>query len=265
MEMEKLYIDNEAIVNRSLFEGVKDIVTCVICTGIIREPKQCSTCENVFCGNCVEEWISKSPSCPFKCKNFVYKDCSRTTKNLLDKLIFKCPNKCSSSQEMNYEIYVKHVSSCENKKCLCPTCGTSVLQSNLKENREVKELQTRNYHLEAKLQAAMGEINSLKEEIRILHSKPTRSNERLHSGEHSKNRMKDEKELGLIDKCEHFRGNYKPIFICCNKAYPCYICHNEKQSHSYEFSNKVVCLICSNIYSGSSCNECKAVQVYRKK
>jgi uncharacterized CHY-type Zn-finger protein len=75
----------------------------------------------------------------------------------------------------------------------------------------------------------------------------------------------NDKQLGLIDKCDHFKGNYKPIFACCDKAYPCYLCHNEKQTHSYEFSNKVVCLICNDIYTGNQCSQCNAVQIYKKK
>lgn len=72
-------------------------------------------------------------------------------------------------------------------------------------------------------------------------------------------------EIGIIDKCEHFKGNYMPIFSCCEKSFPCFMCHDEVKDHQYKISNKVVCLICKNIYSGPKCNVCNSYQVYRKK
>lgn len=72
-------------------------------------------------------------------------------------------------------------------------------------------------------------------------------------------------EVGIVDKCEHFKGNYIPIFSCCEKSFPCYICHNLVKDHEYKISNKVVCLICKNIYSGPKCNVCNTYQIYRKK
>ena len=75
----------------------------------------------------------------------------------------------------------------------------------------------------------------------------------------------DSNELGIVDKCEHFKGNYIPIFSCCEKSYPCFICHNKYQNHEFIISNKVVCLICKNIYSGPKCDVCNTYQIYRKK
>ena len=72
-------------------------------------------------------------------------------------------------------------------------------------------------------------------------------------------------ETKLIDKCKHFYGNYKPIFACCGNAYACYLCHNENENHKYEFSNKVICLICNTIYTQNSCPKCNVPQVFKRK
>jgi uncharacterized CHY-type Zn-finger protein len=69
----------------------------------------------------------------------------------------------------------------------------------------------------------------------------------------------------LFDKCPHFYGNYMPKFACCNKFYGCYLCHNENEDHLYQFSNKVACLFCKNVYAGKTCTKCKANQIFKRK
>lgn len=76
---------------------------------------------------------------------------------------------------------------------------------------------------------------------------------------------KNKIENGIIDKCEHFMGNYIPIFSCCEKSYSCYICHNIKENHEYVISDRVICLICKNIYKGNKCHSCDSIQIYRMK
>ena len=69
----------------------------------------------------------------------------------------------------------------------------------------------------------------------------------------------------LFDKCPHFYGNYMPKFACCGKFYGCYLCHNENENHPYQFSNKVACLFCKNVYPGKTCTKCKANQIFKRK
>ena len=69
----------------------------------------------------------------------------------------------------------------------------------------------------------------------------------------------------MFDKCPHFYGNYMPKFACCNKFYGCYLCHNENEDHIYQFSNKVSCLFCKNVYAGKTCTKCKAKQLFQRK
>ena len=69
----------------------------------------------------------------------------------------------------------------------------------------------------------------------------------------------------LYDKCKHFKGNYLPIFSCCDKSYPCYLCHQEENNHTIILSNKVICMNCKEIYSGNQCPCCNEFQLYKKK
>ena len=69
----------------------------------------------------------------------------------------------------------------------------------------------------------------------------------------------------LFDKCPHFYGNYMPKFVCCNKFYGCYLCHNENEGHPYQFSNKVSCLFCKTVYAGKTCPKCKVNQLFKRK
>ena len=36
-----------------------DNFDCVICTMVARNPKDCSSCGNVFCTTCIDDWMKK--------------------------------------------------------------------------------------------------------------------------------------------------------------------------------------------------------------
>jgi len=177
-------------------------------------------------------------------------------KNLLDKLIIKCPFDCSENETYMYENLLKHLKSCVKLKTFCPCCNSFVLKTNIKESNEITNLKNKIITLEEEI--LLLKIKNLELES---HLKKSKENKDLHQNP-SVLRVRDSE---LIDKCEHFKGNYKPIFTCCSQAYPCYICHDKEQNHTFHFSNKVVCLICHNIYTGLHCSNCNTVQAYKKK
>ena len=39
---------------------LKEELKCRICLGIVRKPKECKSCENSFCSDCLEEWFKSS-------------------------------------------------------------------------------------------------------------------------------------------------------------------------------------------------------------
>jgi hypothetical protein len=253
MSTNDYFLDTQNIINQEFFYTVKELLTCIICKGVILDPKQCQTCENTFCNMCISKWMLKSKTCPYKCSTLAIKNCTRAIRNLLDKLIIKCPFDCNNEIQFNYDTLLKHLKTCNRAKCKCPTCGTLVSEELLDSyqgvrlKEEIKLLQEANKKLQA-------DKTELSDKLKLL-------NKMGSVGANST----AESELGLKDKCEHFKGNYIPLFACCSKAYPCYICHDKESNHVYEFSNRVICLNCNNIYTGLQCSQCNTFQVYRKK
>ena len=262
----EIFINTQVVVNKNYLEPIKEIVTCIICKGIILEPRQCESCENYFCKKCLNKWISNSNVCPLKCINSKFKDGGRTIKGLLEKLILKCPYDCGLQDEMNYDILLKHISICERMKIHCPTCKSFVALSEIDLN-EIEALREKVISIEKENLKVNKEKNDLIEENKKLKEKITELQSIYNDNMAiSKSGIgKESEEICLIDKCEHYKGNYKPIFSCCDKAYFCCDCHDKVQTHVHVFSNKVVCLICCNIYSGARCTQCHAIQVFKKK
>ena len=224
----------------------------------------------------------------------------RTIKNLLEKLTFKCPFLCNLDLEYSYDGIIKHLKICTIKKTFCPICDSLVYSSQIKNFSESQILKNKIEILEEENFRLLSNNSKLQDDIRILKLETKRENLITRNGHKAiqtnynttknvninadtiKNKFTcNENALsftrlnsdpfshstntGLIDKCEHFKGNYMPIFECCHNPYPCYLCHNEIQDHPYQFSTKVICLICNNTYSGNQCNECLVKQVYKKK
>src|SRR5690349_4259316 len=125
-----MYIDSGLIVNTQVFDTISHCAICTICTGVICEPQQCMNCDNCFCKRCINDWLQKSKTCPMKCTNPSFKD-SRIVKGMLAKLVFRCPvEKCKL--EISYEEILHHEDKCEGLITECPTCGTEVSKSRIK-------------------------------------------------------------------------------------------------------------------------------------
>jgi len=283
--MIKDFIDTESVTNIPFYTSIKEIVVCNICTGILINPRECTSCQNSFCKKCLEEWTCLKNSCPYKCEKSEFRDSSRTLKNLLEKLQFKC-NFCNNEEsEILYLNFLSHLSSCEKIKVNCPTCDTLVNKKKLNENKFHLKLKDDYASLLEKYNLLNQENKKLKDDLNYLKELQTSSIKNYTNSSNvnpnAKNRrnsltkmninfptfnnQSEISEDGIVDKCEHFKGNYFPIFSCCERSFPCYICHDKVKDHEYKISSKVVCLICKNIYSGPKCNVCNTYQVYRKK
>ena len=299
--MIKDYIDPDCVTNPAFFDSISEIVVCSICSGILINPQECSLCQNSFCKKCLNEWACINSSCPYKCDNSEFKDSSRTLKNLLEKLLFKCMFCNSAKEELSYLLFLNHLKTCEKVKVNCPTCDSLVNKNQLNENKFYSILEENYNNLAEKYKNLKEENKKLKEEVKLQSQIPIKNfinndinfslNKRNSVSVNSNNLLRinndinlnsrdnngfpndnsylnlnqEISEIGIIDKCEHFKGNYIPIFSCCEKSFPCYICHNTAQNHEYKMSSKVVCLICKNIYTGPRCNLCNTYQIYRKK
>ena len=122
-DSQDLFIDESMIKNINEYNSIKDEITCEICQGILLNPKQCESCETIFCEKCINNWISKNNSCPYRCNKFILKECPKLMKKILDKLIIECP---LCKNEFKYEPFVKkHFDECaeEKKMVKCPLCS----------------------------------------------------------------------------------------------------------------------------------------------
>ncbi len=125
-----MFIDVSQIANNEILSNVSaSLYTCIICTGLVINPKQCFNCENAFCTNCINSWLEYENICPFKCGSGTIKDSSRLLKGILSNLIIICKI-CNA--KITYKEVEKH--NCEN--CIsCPLCTNMMDSSILKKNK----------------------------------------------------------------------------------------------------------------------------------
>ena len=101
----KSHVAITKIINQNDFKILGDNIICSICEELLYDPIQCETCQNCFCKECINEWIKKSKTCPFKCQKLIFKP-NRFVNNILSILKFKCDNKCD--YEIPYLDIEKH-------------------------------------------------------------------------------------------------------------------------------------------------------------
>ncbi len=248
--------------------------------------------------------VNKSDTaCPFKCSKNEFKTSLRIVTSLLDKLQFKCCilnsnsiSKENSNEEglYSYSEYIKHLYHdcvkyeinciCNRKITLSEYCKSSLYSEslNLKDKYKLlksqyKELKILYDEVNDLLDKKNDEISRLKKEVNSLSNNINSNNSNLSSYQNNKTIINNKSTCksvqdinfaeyyNLYDKCKHFKGNYLPIFSCCDKSYPCYLCHQEENSHTIILSNKVICMNCKEIYTGNQCPCCNEFQLYKKK
>ena len=86
---------------------------CGLCKNIVFQPKECSKCTKPFCHECVMRHITakKKWECGHCGSSENVVDMHRVVKEILEKLIFKCPG-CGGKR--NYEEMLKHMNNCPN-------------------------------------------------------------------------------------------------------------------------------------------------------
>jgi hypothetical protein len=95
---------------------------CLICFGIVQKPRECSTCNSVFCKKCIRTWETYKEICPNKCENFLPRKMNRKLREILNRIKVNCNNiGCSKSSE--YHDYYKHLDSCDFGFYLCASYG----------------------------------------------------------------------------------------------------------------------------------------------
>ena len=79
------YFKKWRIENFDALKNTFDYLKCAVCNNLVRQPKECSTCENNICSKCLvtNEGTKECPCC--KEKKPIYIEINRVLKNLLVK------------------------------------------------------------------------------------------------------------------------------------------------------------------------------------
>jgi len=100
---------------------------CKICFSLLKEPKCCGECEDLFCSQCLNETLSKCDRCPL-CREAPFKESkvNKTVRNTLNSIEFLCPLNCT--EKLSLENIAKHFTEC--KKCdiyfVCKICDEKI-------------------------------------------------------------------------------------------------------------------------------------------
>lgn len=101
---------------------------CMVCQVTINDPVKCSNpkCEELFCQQCISNWLRNDNSCPNCQGKYGIEPLGRKLKSLINCKMVRC--KCE--QTMSYEELVgKHIYECIRKQIECPLGCSKILVS----------------------------------------------------------------------------------------------------------------------------------------
>lgn len=128
-DYKRLFLDLEGGISQDLISDNHKIfaseLICSICLEVARDPKNCKTCQNLFCKFCISKQIQANKCCPNRC-NYIEEDLNLSFKKLLYKIQLKClffSQGCD--QLIDYENFDKHINTCSqgNYICLSKLCS----------------------------------------------------------------------------------------------------------------------------------------------
>lgn len=131
------------------FQGdVDEELVCPICSGVLEDPLQAPVCEHAFCRSCIQEWISRQPTCPVDRQHITsaqLRQVPRILRNLLSRLSINCDNaQYGCTRTLKLDSLAAHLEECEhNPKRPLPCeqgCGLIIPKDELKDHNCVKEL-----------------------------------------------------------------------------------------------------------------------------
>ncbi|KAM3130643.1 hypothetical protein pb186bvf_017235 [Paramecium bursaria] len=110
--------------DRNDFEPIEDVpdnLCCGICTLLVIEPLECKSCENLFCSQCIGDWVVKKDECPNRCAGkFFTKQAHRMIRMELSKIKLYCRNRQFGCQvTIMYETIKSHQNVCKFKTTHC--------------------------------------------------------------------------------------------------------------------------------------------------
>ena len=93
------FIDPADIINKEIFKKIEDDCVCSICTGITQSPIQCTKCKHNFCQACLDNWLIKHQTCPYKCGPSIKKTKNVELNELIQQFMVELGPNLSKEQE----------------------------------------------------------------------------------------------------------------------------------------------------------------------
>lgn len=126
---------------RRISEKVDESLLCGICQEIPFKPEECSTCQNLFCSECIRAWIEKKAKCPFDCPlPFQGNRPHKLIRQALGGLKYYCIYKQNGCEEViSMDGIENHERKCGFAKISCPfskECKDEMLRKDLEEHKE---------------------------------------------------------------------------------------------------------------------------------
>ncbi|EGR29925.1 spry domain protein [Ichthyophthirius multifiliis] len=103
-----------------LFTYIDEQFECLICSNIVRDPKECNGCGSLYCKCCIDDWLQKKKECPKRCDMSLHQIIPVQSKALLriyNNLDMKCPNN-DCEKQIKLSDYAQHEIICNSKQCL---------------------------------------------------------------------------------------------------------------------------------------------------
>eukprot|EP00347_Sterkiella_histriomuscorum_P004689 403359482 len=124
-----MYIDPDLYIKISGEGDLENHYKCIICSGVVFDPVECKSCQNLYCKQCIDKSRYK---CPNKCDNAQFQTIHRLLRNVLNKMTFRCQNYPRCFVQLRYDQYKQHYDKCIIKSL------SSLFEELQEENRALK-------------------------------------------------------------------------------------------------------------------------------
>lgn len=118
-------------------QGFTNELCCTICQGLLWKPVSCSSCQHLFCFQCIQKWLTFKPtSCPFRCSPYEEKRAPPSIHSLLNLLSIRCRNSLFGCTEiLSYSSLENHETiECQFPSKSCSVCGKYILVNEINQH-----------------------------------------------------------------------------------------------------------------------------------
>lgn len=162
--------------DRFVENHIEEEFICSICHDVLADPVFISTCEHMFCGDCIRQWMRNSHMCPVdrgQIQSSHLHPPLRSFRDLLGKLKIQCDFvKLGCSEVLKLENLKDHCGNCSfnpNVKRDCPSgCGAALTRKEKETHNCIEYLKAKCSAMAAKdstIAAMQAEINQLRRKV----------------------------------------------------------------------------------------------------